>query len=90
MWVSENNGACLFFGGSAVFSDKTICSWNTAHRRPWLTLRIEYQSAFVFYAFARVFLKSHVYTHSVADFHAEFTRMAFSPQRNDNFTAFLK
>ena len=65
-------------------------TWNPAHRRPWLKMRIEYHPALIFYAFGRGFLKSQVCSHSVAEFHWEVSKMVFSPQGNGNFHAFLK
>ena len=63
---------------------------NPAHRRPWLKMKIEYHPALIFCAFVRGFLKFQVYTLFVAEFHWKVSYMAFSPQRNDNFNAFLK
>ena len=63
---------------------------NPAHRRPWLKMKIEYHPALIFCAFVRGFLKFQVYTLFVAEFHWKVSKMAFSPQRNDNFNAFLK
>ena len=65
-------------------------TWNPAHRRPWLKMKIEYHPALIFCAFVRGFLKFQVYTLFVAEFHWKVSYMAFSPQRNDNFNAFLK
>ena len=63
---------------------------NPAHRRPWLKMKIEYHPALIFCAFVRGFLKFQVYTLFVAEFHWKVSYMAFSPQRTDNFNAFLK
>ena len=63
---------------------------NPAHRRPWLKMKIEYHPALIFCAFVRGFLKFQVYTLFVAEFHWKVSKMAFSPQRNDNFNVFLK
>ena len=53
-------------------------------------MRIEYHPALIFLCVWRGFLKSRVYTHSVAEFHSEVSKLVFSPQGNYNFHAFLK
>ena len=63
---------------------------NPAHRRLWLKMKIEYHPALTFCAFVRGFLKFQVYTLFVAEFHWKVSKMAFSPQQNDNFNAFFK
>ena len=55
-----------------------------AQNEDWVSSSID------FLCVGRGFLKSQVYTHSVAEFHWEVSKMAFSPQGNDNFHAFLK
>ena len=49
-------------------------------------MRIEYHPALIFYAFGGGFSSLRCnYTHSVAEFHWEVSKMVFSPQGNDNF-----
>ena len=83
MWVYD--GLCRFIVVKLIVSTR-----NPAHRRPWLKMKIEYHPALIFCAFVRGFLKFQVYTLFVAEFHWKVSYMAFSPQRNDNFNAFLK
>ena len=93
---------CYYLGMSCTWLDLCVChvvlppnikdpseTRNPAHRRPWLKMKIEYHPTLIFCAFVRGFLKFQVYTLFVAEFHWKVSKMAVSPQQNDDFNLML-